>query len=226
MHFSWEGVDMPVVTIRGKAGSGASEVGREIARRLNVDYVDREIIAEVAARLRRKEPDVIAKEMPPAGLRGRIAEALGHNFATSSGFEGAYLPVWDMPLNDNHYMEALKSLILELASGGSIVIYGRGSQFILKGKIKAFHVLTVAPQEMRLRRLMESLKLDQEGAKREMAHFDASGREFVKRYFRTEWEDPLHYDMVINTEFLSFEAAGSIVTSALGLMEPKNGNSA
>ncbi|MDO8671641.1 MAG: cytidylate kinase-like family protein [Dehalococcoidia bacterium] len=216
---------MPVVTIRGKVGSGAPEVGREIARRLSVGYVDREIIAEVATRLQRQERDVIAKEMPPSGLRGRIAEALGHSFAMSGGFEGAYLPVLEMPLNDSRYLEALKSLILELAGGGSIVLYGRGSQFILKGRIPAFHVLTVAPQEMRLRRMMASLKLDQERAKREMARFDTGGREFVRRYFHTEWEDPLHYDMVINSKSLSFHAIASIVVNALGLKEAKNDDS-
>ncbi len=217
---------MPVVTIRGKAGSGASEVGREIARRLKVDFVDREIIAEVAARLQRQEPDVMAKEMPPTGLRGRVAEALGHSYAMSGGFEGAYLPIWEMPLNDTRYLEALKSLILELAAGGSIVMYGRGSQFILKGRLTAFHVLMVAPPEIRLNRVMESLKLDQESAKREIARFDNSGREFVRRYFHTEWEDPLHYDMVINTEFLDFHATASIVVNALSLKEARNDTSA
>lgn len=41
---------MPVVTIRGQLGSGASEIGREVANRLHVDYVDREVIAEALGR--------------------------------------------------------------------------------------------------------------------------------------------------------------------------------
>ena len=72
---------MSVITIRGQLGSGAPEVGRQIADRLHADYVDREIIAEVAARLRRQEQEVIAKEMPPSSLLGRIAEALGRSLA-------------------------------------------------------------------------------------------------------------------------------------------------
>ena len=56
---------MSVVTIRGQLGSGAPEIGRQIADRLHADYVDREIIAKVAARLRRQEQEVIEKEMPP-----------------------------------------------------------------------------------------------------------------------------------------------------------------
>lgn len=55
---------MPIVTIRGQLGSGAPEIGKGVAELLHADYVDREIIAEVAARLQRDEQDVIAKEMP------------------------------------------------------------------------------------------------------------------------------------------------------------------
>ena len=46
---------MSIVTIRGQLGSGAPEIGRKIAGRLHTDYVDREIIADVAARLQRDE---------------------------------------------------------------------------------------------------------------------------------------------------------------------------
>ena len=88
---------MLVITIRGFLGSGAPEVGRLIGEILHIDYVDREIIAEVASRLHREEQDVIAKEMPPSRLLGRIAEALEHSLPFGGGFEGAYLPAWQMP---------------------------------------------------------------------------------------------------------------------------------
>ena len=42
---------MSLVTIRGQLGSGAPEIGRKVAGKLHVDYVDREIIAQVAKRL-------------------------------------------------------------------------------------------------------------------------------------------------------------------------------
>lgn len=214
---------MSVVTIRGRLGSGAPEIGRGVAHKLHVDYVDREIIAEVAARLHRQEPDVIAKEMPPASLRGRIAEALERGFTMGAGFEGSYLPVWEMPLDDTRYLEALRALIKELAAGRSIVIYGRGSQFILRDHPRALHVSVTAPVEVRLKRVMESLRLDEERARQEIARFDKSAREFIRRYFRAELEDPVHYDLVINTEHLTFEAATSIVVDALGFKEAEIG---
>jgi cytidylate kinase len=210
---------MSVVTIRGQLGSGAPEVGRQIADRLHADYVDREIIAEVARRLQRQEQDVIAKEMPPSTFMGRIAEALGHNYAFGDAYAGAWLPTWEIPLGDTRYLEALKSVVKELARSQSLVIRGRGSQFILRDYPGALHVLLVAPLEVRLKRVMQNLKLDQEAAKREIERFDNSRREFIKRYFHAELEDPAYYDLVINTERFSFQATASIVVNALSLRD-------
>jgi cytidylate kinase len=205
---------MSVITIRGSLGSGAPEVGKNIAKRLQYDYVDREIIAEVAGRLERGEQEVAAKEMPPSGVLGRIAEALGSSFALAGDISGAYLSVSEIPLDDIRYLKALESVVQKLAQRGALVILGRGSQFILKDDPGAFHVLVVAPKERRIRRVMEALNVDQEAAEGEISHMDNTLHEFTKRYFRAELEDPLHYDLVINTGHLSLEVAASIVSDA------------
>ena len=206
---------MSLLTIRGQLGSGAPEIGKQVAEVLRANYVDREIIAEVAARLHRQEKDVIAKEMPPSSLLGRIAEALERAAPFGVGFEGAYLPAWEIPLNDTRYLQALKSVVKELARSQSLVIHGRGGQFILGDYPQAFHVQVVAPLGVRVKRIMQELKLDPESAKQEIARFDTSSRQFIKRYFQAELEDPVYYDLVINTKSLSFQAAASIVVDAL-----------
>ncbi len=214
---------MPVVTIRGFMGSGAQEIGTEVASLLHADYVDREIIAKVAARLNRQEQDVMAKEMPPSTLLGRIAEALERTLPFGVGFEGAYLPAWEIPLNDARYFQALESVVKELARSRSIVILARGSHLILKDDPKALHVMVVASREARLRRVMQDLKLDQAAAKQEIARRDSTTREFIKRYFKTEVEDSVKYDLVINSERLGFQAAISLIVQALSLKEQTKG---
>ena len=208
---------MSVVTIRGGLGSGAPEVGKLIAEKIQADYVDREIIAKVAARLHRKEQEVIRKEMLSSSLLARIVEALGHSDGFGEGFEGAYLRISEMPLDDARYLQALKSVVRELARSQRLVILGRGSQFILKDYAEVLHVLILAPSPLRVNRVMKDRNLDQQAAEREVARSDNSIREFIKRYFRSEPEDPEHYDLVINTAHLSFQAAASIVVDALSL---------
>jgi len=210
---------MPVITIRGKLGSGAPEIGKMLSEKLNWDYIDREILAQVASRLNLQENEVIAKEMPPVSLRERIEEALQKGYATGVGVQGAYLPISQIPLDDTRYLAALTWLIKELAQGNSI-IYGRGSQFILRDHPHTINVSVVAPFRIRLKRVMEGLKISEDKAKQEMTRFDNAAREFLKRYFGAEMEDPTCYDIVVNTERLDYEMACSVVINTLRLREP------
>lgn len=210
---------MPLITIRGPLGSGSPDIGKLIAQRLHIDYVDREIIAEVAARLDRREEDVKEKEMPSSGLFGRIARALERGYSSEIGFEGAYMHVWQIPLDDARYLKTLEAVLRELARTQALVIQGRGSQFILRDYARALHVLVTAPMEIRLKRVRENLKVDAESAKREISRFDGGGREFIKRYFKAEVWDPVNYDLVVNTEHLSFEAAAEVIIKALSFKD-------
>ena len=206
---------MAIVTIRGTLGSGAPEIGNQIAERLHFDYVDREIIADVAKRNKWSEESTAAKEMPPGTLGGRIAEALAHTYPIGDGFGGAYLPTWEIPLDNTLYLVGLESVIKELAQKQSIVIRGRGSQFILKDYPGALHVLVVAPLLLRINRVMESSKIEEAEARKMVQRFDSSRHVFTKRFFHAALEDASNYNLVINTEHLTFENATTIITSAM-----------
>lgn len=207
---------MPVITIRGQYGSRSAEIGELIAQKLNIDYVDREIIAGVAERLRRPSTSIAEKERPPSTLLGRLSEAMAQTaYLGDSSYSGIYSPLWEIPLNDTNYLSGLKYVIKELAGSHSIVIRGRGSQFILKDFPGAFHALIVAPVEVRVKRVMERQNLNEVDARKEIARFDDGSREFVKRYFRANIADPINYDIVINTNHLSNEGAASIVVDTL-----------
>ena len=207
---------MPVITIRGLYGSWAAEIGELIAHKLNIDYVDREIIAGVAERLRRPSTSIAEKEMPPSTLLGRISEAMAQTACLGDGiYTGIYSPLCEIPLNDTNYLSGLEYVIKELAASQSIVIRGRGSHFILKDFPGAFHVLIVAPIAARVKRVMERKKLNEVDARKEIARFDDGSREFVKRYFKANIADPINYDMVINTNHLSVESVASIIVEAL-----------
>ncbi len=200
---------MAIVTVRGQLGSGAPEIGKLIADKLHADYIDREIIAKVAELLNSREEAVIEKEMPPGSLLGRVATILRH------------IPSFNIDLSEREkgisYPKGLKIIIEELALNQPIVIRGRGAQFILKHWPGALHVLFVSPLKLRMRRVMLDMKIEETDAKNEIARFDNSRREFIKKYFKAELEDPQYYDLVINTGRMSFEAAASIVVNTLPL---------
>jgi CMP/dCMP kinase len=215
---------MPVITIRGLYGSWAAEIGELIAHKLNIDYVDREIIAGVAERLRRPSASIAEKEMPPSTLLGRISEAMAQTACLGDGiYTGIYSPLCEIPLNDTNYLSGLEYVIKQLAASRKIVIRGRGSHIILKDFPGAFHVMTVAPIEVRLKRVMEREKLSEKEARSQIARFDDGSREFVKRYFKESLENPLHYDLVVNTGHFSSEDAASIIVDAVQKAKPQPG---
>jgi cytidylate kinase len=222
---------MPILTIRGQLGSGAPEIGKQVADRLHIDYIDREVIAKVSELLNKSEQEIIAKEMLPNSLWGRIARALGFDNAAGescvmgtgfiSPYAGAYLPTWQFPLDDSRYLTGLESVIKELAQNQHVVIRGRGSQFILRDHPEALHILVTAPFETRRYRIMQGMELDKDSAEKEIAHSDGSRREFIRRYFHADMEDPTHYDMVLNTERFSFEDVASIIVNAHSIRNGK-----
>jgi len=77
--------------------------------------------------------------------------------------------------------------------------------------------LIVAPLGLRVRRVAESSKSDERTAKKEIENYDSGRREFIKRYFHEALENPLDFDMVINTELVTYEDAAVIIASALPL---------
>jgi cytidylate kinase len=214
---------MMIITIRGQLGSGAPDIGKRVAERLQIDYVDREIIAEVAKQLDYPEKKIESQEMPTTSTIKRIGDALVRSYPPSISAGGIsapmpmYLPVTEAPLDDESYLKGLETTIKELAKESPIVISGRGSQFILKDNPDAFHVLVAAPLATRINRVMGSMNLDKKAAKQEIKKYDGSRHEFIKRYFKADIEDPNNYDLVISTEHFSYEDVASIIIDSLTL---------
>jgi hypothetical protein len=100
---------MPVITIRGQMGSGAPDIGRQVARLIQGDCVDRQVIAEVADLLKRPEAQIEAKEQIPPQLLQRIVEPLRKALTRSGSIDSAYLRTWQEPLDDAKYLDALES---------------------------------------------------------------------------------------------------------------------
>jgi cytidylate kinase len=210
---------MSVVTIRGQLGSGAPQIGRKIAEAFHFDYMDREIITRIAERLKRPRKTIIAKEILPISLKERIATFIEHDFAGTSPLARPSIEDHALPLDDERYKKVLGSVIKNLALKDSVVIRGRGSQFFLKDFPGTIHILIVAPLELRIKRVMESYGTGEEAAREKISRYDNNRREFIKKYFRADLEDPIHYDMTINTAHISYESATNMIIRAVSLKD-------
>lgn len=205
---------MPVITIRGQMGSEAPIIAKACAEALKINYLDREIIDRVAERLQRPRQAIIAKEILPITITKRVARAIEDDF-TRVGYSITTGPGEDNPfLDDLHYIKGLKSVFRELVKSDSIVINGRGSQFILKDYPRVLHALIVSPLKVRIKRVMERMGLSEKAAKHRISKYDNSRQTFIKKYFKAELEEPMHYDLVINTDCVDIETAVAMIIKA------------
>ncbi|MBI2836085.1 MAG: cytidylate kinase-like family protein [Chloroflexi bacterium] len=205
---------MAVITIRGLTGSGMREIGREVARLIQCDYVDREILEAVAHLIGYPLAQVEEKEQIPPRLAERILGVFERAREKSGAAESAFRRTWQDPLDDAQYLFALESVIKDLAMGGNVVLVGRGSQFILRNHPSALHVLMIASLAARVRNVMVNSNSTEEQARKTIEEADKARRAFIKRFFKRSLESPEHYDLVINTERLPLQAAVHIIISA------------
>lgn len=223
---------MPVVTLTGKLGSGAREVGETVAGLLGVDFVDQQIMVEAAQRCGVPVGAVAEHDERRGSLRERLSATL-RTFLERSAASGAdpltgatgletllsrtyaEMAAHEEPqVSDRLYLETVTAIIRELTQRGDIVVLGRGSQMILRDLPGALHVLCVAPKELRVRRLAQREGLSLQEAGRRLLEGDRARCAFYKKFWKVEVEDPYLYDLTVETSRLGIELAAELVASA------------
>lgn len=216
---------MAIVTVGGERGGGREDLGREMARILGAELVDREAMAREAQRLAGAPREEMAQrfEKGPTGSRlsrslqaflerSAVAGSAGDPFLGPTGIEvllsrsvqEAAAPVTSakQEMDDKRYLEILTKVTREVAGLANVVIIGGGSQFILSDLPRALRICAVAPLEARARRIMEAEKVDLAGAQKIIKDSDEARRAWIRKFFKGDVDDPHVYDVVVNTALL------------------------
>ncbi len=91
--------------------------------------------------------------------------------------------------------------ILEIAAAGKVLIRGWGATYLLRPVSHVLCVRICAPLQFRVKVLMERMGIDDERlVRKEIEQNDAAHSRTMLRLFRADWQNPLHYDVVLNTE--------------------------
>ena len=223
---------MPVVTVSGTIASGAREIGRAAASLLEIDYVDQQLLVAAARRLG-VPVDVMADhdercsslgERLSAVLRGFLerSAAGGDPLTGAGGLEVLLGRTYaDMAkereepeVSDSIYMKTMMAIIRELGERGEIVVLGRGSQMILRELPGALHLLTLAPEELRIERLAARDRISPEEATRRVHDRDRARAAFHRKFWKVDVNDPALYDITLETSQLPYEVGAELVASA------------
>jgi cytidylate kinase len=181
---------MAIITISREMGTGAYFIAKEVARKLKYTLVDGRKIAELASQYG-LTPDMLNRvdEKPPAYI---TAEDRLHAAQ----------------------LNTIELILLDCAQKGNVILYGRGAQDLLKGLGGVLRVRFVAPFDERVEMFAEREWIDPDLARELIRKSDHQRGGFIHFYFDRDWQDPLGYDLVINTARMSRGAAVDVIVAA------------
>jgi len=167
---------MTIVAISREMGSGGYEIAAAVAKALNFEYVDRQILLHAAR----------VHEVPEE----KIVDVADRRLSLWERFDE----------EKRRYLAFIEAAYYTFAERGDIVTAGRGGPFFLRNVSHALRVRIMAPVGVRVRREMEREHVDLRTATARVRDYDRelSGR--IDYLFGLDWTLPENYDLVINTE--------------------------
>ena len=223
---------MAIVTINGQRGSGAPEIGMEVAARLGYTYLDRQVLGEAAKRLGTTEEVLEAKET--SALSGprvlsaltRIINRMGASGALGDPFSPFGLSqdyrelmagraAGILHIDDDQFLEATVEVIRDLAESGEVVIVGRAGNVILRDHPQALHVGLVSETESRAEVVAKREGITTEEAKLLMEGAEQARLEYFRRYFNVEADDAMGFHLMLNTHLLARKRIVDIIAASI-----------
>lgn len=109
--------------------------------------------------------------------------------------------------------------VIRLADIGHVILVGRGANVLTRSMPGGFHVRLVGSIHKRLKHVQNYYGLTLEQAEYKIKEEDAARKHYIQKYFEKDIDDPLLYDLVLNTDYFSYEDAARIVSHAVIRLE-------
>ncbi len=178
---------MPIITISRGSLSGGRLLAERVAQRLGYRCISSDALIEAATKYGVPEP--------------KLSEV----FEKMPGF-------WERLTKSRRlYLVFLQAAMCELAQQGNMVYHGQAGQQLLKGISYVMKVRLIAPREYRIKAAMEREGLTREAAIQFIQQVDDERLRQMRYLFNVDWRDPALYDVVLNLEHMSLEAAVDVV---------------
>jgi cytidylate kinase len=225
-----------VITVSREHGSGGRQIAQEVARKLKFTYIDSQIIRQATQQMGISAGELADFDERIEPQLDQITELLSRRHANENHIAISEALVPDRYPRDygarsataiaeadpslekraaiqKGYHELVAGLIREVAAKGRAVILGRGSQFQLKTRPHTLHVHIGAPLEYRIQRLVALQNITPEEAEKAIRDIDAQRDSYTQRLYQTDWRNPYHYHLVLNTAHLPLETAVATVVN-------------
>ena len=238
---------MSSVTISASYGSHGDRVGRAVAERLGLEFVDRAIPTTVAQQLHLSEETAESfDERAPSRwerLFGSISEVdppiSAHSGTQSLRLAGSELRDTTGTMVDldptamfatlptgvgrdpNEFRRATERTLRDLAAGPGAVILGRCAMLVLAGRPDVLRVRLDGPIEARIANRVAS-GIDEATARRAQKDVDGAREHYARYFYKVSQGDARLYHVVLDSLALPVECCvDMIVTASNALLEPR-----
>jgi cytidylate kinase len=202
---------MALVTISAAYGALGSEVGRRLADRLDVPFLDRAITAGVARRLALPLAEAELLDESP----GTRLERLLASFAEMGSLFGVTPVSTEEPTDEATFRRATEEIIRQQAASGSAVIVGRAAMIVLAEHPHVVRVRLTGPRDARIQQAVRLHGLARDEAERQARASDGVREAWVERFYGRNVKDPSLYDLVINATRFDADACVELIAQAV-----------
>lgn len=187
-----------IITIGRQYGSGGGEVGRRLAKELELDFYDKNILRMNSDESGIKESFFhLADEKAGDRLLYKVISGLVPDKGVPSFGS-------DLISADNLF-RFQSAVIQKLAEQQSCVIIGRCADYILEGMEGLVRIFLYADLDARVSRITEKGLYEAKDVKKNIKRIDRERRDYHRYYTGRDWEDLDNYDIMLNTSRLGME---------------------
>lgn len=180
---------MPVIAMTREMGSGGREVAQHVADKTGLTLILHELV----------EHD-LAEHM-------HVRDSAVHHL-----LEGGATLRERWQIGSKRLARYTAEEILDLANRGNVLIRGWGACVVLRDLPHVMRIRVCAPMEVREWTVMERSGLkERSAARREIERNDAAHKRILQVAYGVDREDPLLYDLVLNTDRISIETCVKLV---------------
>jgi cytidylate kinase len=199
-----------VVTLSASYGAHGDMIGRAVADRLVLPFLDRAIPASVAKAITLPSPEMAESLDEPTPSRwDRFVSAMA-NTPNLAGPDSLRAEKFDTP---EDFRAAAERRLQELADTTGAVVLGRGGMVVLAGRPDVLCVRLDGPVEDRISQVV-ALGIDEKDARQGQRDVDRAREAYVKVFFNARQGDSSLYHLILDSTALSVEACVDIIERA------------
>ena len=193
-------------------GSGAESIGRDVAQQLGFGYLNEAIVAQVAGD-RGVDPAIVSEAEQRKSFFSRLAEMAAR--AAPDVTPNPPLHKFD---ETDMLLWLIRDALRDAADRGNVVLVAHAACYACSDRSDVLRVWVTAPPSTRASRVASALGLSDKEAAKSVRQSDAARASYLKRVYGIVEESNTDYDVVINTERLTTDAAADLI---LGLVQAR-----